>query len=105
MPPAHATEGLQAAQVIREEQPGTAIVVLSTHVEADQAMDLLAGGERLGNLLKSRVTDVEEFIETVRRINAGASVVDPPWYANSSGPTGGMIRSTPCRRVNARCWP
>jgi DNA-binding NarL/FixJ family response regulator len=77
MPPAHATEGLQAARVIRKEQPGTAIIVLSAHVEVDQAMDLLAGGERLGYLLKSRVTDVEEFIETVRRINAGASVVDP----------------------------
>ena len=64
-------------RVIREEQPGTAIIVLSAHVEVDDAMDLLAGGQRLGYLLKSRVTDVEEFIETVKRINAGASVVDP----------------------------
>src|ERR1700684_1611069 len=77
MPPTHATEGLQAARVIREELPGTAIIVLSAHVEVDQAMDLLAGGARLGYLLKSRVTDVAEFIETVRRITAGASVVDP----------------------------
>ena len=77
MPPGHATEGLQAARVIREELPGTAIIVLSAHVEVDQAMDLLAGGEGLGYLLKSRVTDVAEFIETVRRITAGASVVDP----------------------------
>jgi serine/threonine-protein kinase PknK len=77
MPPAHAIEGLQAARVIREELPGTAIVVLSAHVEVNEAMDLLAGGERLGYLLKSRVTDVTEFIETVGRITAGASVVDP----------------------------
>jgi DNA-binding NarL/FixJ family response regulator len=77
MPPGHATEGLQAARVIRDELPGTAIIVLSAHVEVDQAMELLAGGERLGYLLKSRVTDVAEFIETVRRITAGASVVDP----------------------------
>jgi DNA-binding NarL/FixJ family response regulator len=77
MPPAHATEGLQAARVIREELPGTAIVVLSAHVEVDEAMELLAGGERLGYLLKSRVTNVTEFIETVERITAGASVVDP----------------------------
>jgi DNA-binding NarL/FixJ family response regulator len=77
MPPGHATEGLQAARVIREELPGTAIIVLSAHVEVDQAMELLAGGEGLGYLLKSRVTDVAEFIETVRRITAGASVVDP----------------------------
>jgi DNA-binding NarL/FixJ family response regulator len=77
MPPAQATEGLQAAQVIRHELPGTAIIVLSAHVEVDEAMELLAGGERLGYLLKSRVTDVAEFIDTVERITAGASVVDP----------------------------
>jgi DNA-binding NarL/FixJ family response regulator len=77
MPPAHATEGLDAARVIRQELPGTAIVVLSAHVEVDEAMELLAGGQGLGYLLKSRVTDVAEFIETVERITAGASVVDP----------------------------
>ena len=77
MPPGHGTEGLTAARVIREELPGTAIIVLSAHVEVNEAMDLLAGGERLGYLLKSRVTDVAEFIDTVKRITAGASVVDP----------------------------
>jgi DNA-binding NarL/FixJ family response regulator len=77
MPPTHATEGLQVARVIREELPGTAIIVLSAHVEVDQAMELLAGGQGLGYLLKSRVTDVTEFIETVERITAGGSVVDP----------------------------
>jgi serine/threonine-protein kinase PknK len=77
MPPGHATEGLAAARVIREELPDTAIVVLSAHVEVDEAMDLLAGGKSLGYLLKSRVTDVSEFIETVERITAGAAVVDP----------------------------
>jgi DNA-binding NarL/FixJ family response regulator len=77
MPPTHATEGLQAARAIREELPATAIIVLSAHVEVDQAMELLAGGQGLGYLLKSRVTDVTEFIETVGRITAGASVVDP----------------------------
>ena len=77
MPPAHATEGLEAARVIRAELPDTAIIVLSAHVEVEEAMELLAGGERLGYLLKSRVTDVDEFIDTVKRITAGASVVDP----------------------------
>src|SRR5579864_4518221 len=76
MPPAQATEGLQAARVIREELPGTAIIVLSAHVEVDEAMELLAGGQGLGYLLKTRVTDVAEFIETVERITAGASVVE-----------------------------
>jgi DNA-binding NarL/FixJ family response regulator len=77
MPPAHATEGLGAARVIRAELPDTAIIVLSAHVEVDEAMELLAGGERLGYLLKSRVTTVAEFIDTVERIVAGASIVDP----------------------------
>ncbi len=77
MPPGHGTEGLQAARVIRAELPGTAIIVLSAHVEVDQAMELLAGGERVGYLLKSRVTNVAEFIDTVGRITAGASVVNP----------------------------
>jgi DNA-binding NarL/FixJ family response regulator len=77
MPPTQATEGLQAARVIREELPDTAIIVLSAHVEVDEAMELLAGGQRVGYLLKSRVTDVTDFIETVERITAGASVVDP----------------------------
>jgi len=77
MPPGHATEGLQAARVIRDELPDTAIIVLSAHVEVNEAMDLLASGERLGYLLKTRVTDVAEFIDTVKRVTAGASVVDP----------------------------
>ena len=76
MPPTHSTEGLDAARVIREEFPQTAILVLSAHVEVEHAMDLLASGQRSGYLLKSRVTDVEEFIETLERIVKGASVVD-----------------------------
>ena len=77
MPPTHTTEGLDAAAVIREELPGTAIVVLSAHVQVERATELLSGGERVGYLLKSRVTDVDEFIETLERIVKGGSVVDP----------------------------
>jgi DNA-binding NarL/FixJ family response regulator len=77
MPPEHATEGLDAARQIQAELPETAILVLSAHVEVEHAMDLLAGGQRTGYLLKSRITDVEEFIETLERIVKGASVVDP----------------------------
>jgi DNA-binding NarL/FixJ family response regulator len=77
MPPTHSTEGLDAARVIREESPEIAIVMLSAHVEVDEAMEFLAGGDRLGYLLKSRVTDIAEFIDTVERITAGAAVVDP----------------------------
>jgi DNA-binding NarL/FixJ family response regulator len=60
MPPGQGTEGLQAARVIRAELPGTAIIVLSAHVEVEDAMELLAGREGTGYLLKSRVTDVAE---------------------------------------------
>ena len=77
MPPSHTTEGLQAARVIREEAPKTAILVLSAHVEVEHAMDLLGSGERIGYLLKSRVTDVDDFLVTLERIVKGASVVDP----------------------------
>jgi DNA-binding NarL/FixJ family response regulator len=77
MPPAHATEGLEAARAIREEFPDAGILVLSAHVEVEQAMELLATGQRVGYLLKSRVTDVTEFLETLERIVQGGAVVDP----------------------------
>ena len=77
MPPTHTTEGLEAAEAIREEFPETAVVALSAHVEVERATALLASGERSGYLLKSRVTDVEEFVDTLERIVKGASVIDP----------------------------
>jgi DNA-binding NarL/FixJ family response regulator len=77
MPPTHSTEGLEAAHVIRAEFPEIGIVVLSAYVEVEHAMELLATGQRSGYLLKSRVTNVEEFLETLERISRGGSVVDP----------------------------
>jgi DNA-binding NarL/FixJ family response regulator len=77
MPPTHSTEGLEAAGVIREELPETAILILSAHVELAHAMTLLASGSRSGYLLKSRVTDIDEFLETLERVCRGGSVVDP----------------------------
>ena len=77
MPPSHTNEGLEAARVIREELPETAILVLSAHVQVEQATDLLASGEGSGYLLKSRVTNVDEFVETLERLVRGGSVVDP----------------------------
>jgi len=77
MPPSYLTEGLDAALQIRKELPETGILVLSAHTEVGEAMELLAAGQRVGYLLKSRVTDVDEFAETVGRIAAGGSVVDP----------------------------
>lgn len=77
MPPTHTTEGLDAAKVIRTEHPETGILVLSAHVDVEHATELLAGGHGIGYLLKTRVTDVNDFVETVERIARGASVVDP----------------------------
>jgi DNA-binding NarL/FixJ family response regulator len=77
MPPTHTTEGLDVARVIREEFPAAGILVLSAHVEVEHAMELLGSGRQIGYLLKNRVTDVAEFIETVERIARGGSVVDP----------------------------
>jgi DNA-binding NarL/FixJ family response regulator len=77
MPPTHTTEGLDAARTIREEFPDVGVVVLSAFVDVEHAMELLASGQRCGYLLKSRVTDVGDFIDTLRRIARGGSVVDP----------------------------
>jgi serine/threonine-protein kinase PknK len=77
MPPTNTTEGLDAARLIREEFPNIAILVLSAHVDVEHAMELLASGHAVGYLLKSRITDVTDFIDTLKRIARGASVVDP----------------------------
>ena len=77
MPPTHTNEGLEAATSIREEFPEIAIVVLTAHVQVERATELLEGGLRSGYLLKTRVTDVDEFIDTLERIVKGGSVVDP----------------------------
>jgi DNA-binding NarL/FixJ family response regulator len=77
MPPTHTLEGLEAARAIREELPETAILVLSAHAEVEHAMDLLASGQRSGYLLKSRVSDVDAFVETLERLARGGTAVDP----------------------------
>jgi serine/threonine-protein kinase PknK len=77
MPPRQETEGLDAARVIRQELPEVGILVLSAHAEVDEAMELLATGHAIGYVLKSRVTKVEDFMETVDRVLGGGAVVDP----------------------------
>jgi len=79
MPPTHTVEGLDAARVIREELPKTSLLVLSAHVELEHAMELLAGGRGIGYLLKSRVIDVDDFIDTLERVGERRFVVDPRW--------------------------
>ena len=82
MPPTHTTEGLDAARVIRDEFPDTAIMVLSAHVDVEHAMELLAGGHKVGYLLKSRVIDVDDFVGSLEGVVKGASVVDPVLVQN-----------------------
>jgi len=77
MPPSHTTEGLDAAQAIRAEFPQIGILVLSAHVELHRAMNLLAEGQGVGYLLKNRVTQVSDFVETLERIAGGGAVIDP----------------------------
>jgi DNA-binding NarL/FixJ family response regulator len=78
MPPTQTDEGLRAAHVIREELPGTGVLVLSQYVEEGYAMDLLSdSAEGVGYLLKDRVADVERFVDSVRRVADGGSALDP----------------------------
>ena len=78
MPPTQTDEGLRAAHEIRERHPATAIVVLSQHVEHGIATRVLAERpERLGYLLKDRVTDPEDFVGTLRRVAGGGTALDP----------------------------
>ena len=77
MPPSYSTEGLEVARQIRAELPDIAILVLSAHVEVEQAMELLGTGPRTGYLLKGRISDVDEFLDTLERIVKGGSIVDP----------------------------
>jgi DNA-binding NarL/FixJ family response regulator len=77
MPPGNATDGLDAALAIRREFPATGIVVLSAFAEAEHAVELLSSGERIGYLLKDRIANVPEFIDSLRRVTEGGLVIDP----------------------------
>ncbi|MGW4697727.1 response regulator [Kitasatospora cineracea] len=78
MPPSFTDEGVRAALEIRRRRPATAVVLLSQYVEERYAADLLsADTSGVGYLLKQRVADVTEFVETVRRVAGGGTALDP----------------------------
>lgn len=78
LPPTHTDEGLRAALEIRRAHPETAVLVLSQYVEPGLAMELLAdSAERTGYLLKDRISDVDEFLDAVKRVAGGGSAIDP----------------------------
>jgi DNA-binding NarL/FixJ family response regulator len=86
MPPTHTDEGLRAAIEARSRVPEMAILVLSQYVEERYASDLLAaGGAGIGYLLKERVADVGEFVESVRRVAEGGTAFDPEVVAQLMG--------------------
>jgi DNA-binding NarL/FixJ family response regulator len=78
MPPDHLDEGLRAAETLRGELPDVGVLVLSQYVEESYIERLLAAGtEGVGYLLKDRVSDIDRFVDGVRRIAEGGSVLDP----------------------------
>ena len=86
MPPTHSDEGLRAAHAIRERHPEVGVLVLSQHVNPSYALELLGdGAERVGYLLKDRVSDVGELADSVRRVAEGGSVLDPTVVAQLVG--------------------
>ena len=99
LPPGQSDEGLVAAIAARAARPGFPVMVLSQYVEQLYARELLASGEgAVGYLLKDRVADVEEFVDGVRRVAAGGTVLDPEVVATV------MARSPaqPVDRLTAR---
>jgi DNA-binding NarL/FixJ family response regulator len=78
MPPTHTDEGLVAAQEIRARHPDTGILILSQHIESGVAARVLAESpQRLGYLLKDRVVDLDDFLDTMRRVASGGTALDP----------------------------
>jgi DNA-binding NarL/FixJ family response regulator len=78
MPPTHTDEGLRAAGEIRARHPGVGVLVLSQYVRPSYAFELLSdGAERVGYLLKDRVSHLDELADAVRRVGDGGTVLDP----------------------------
>jgi DNA-binding NarL/FixJ family response regulator len=100
MPPTQSDEGLRAAQTIREELPDTGVLLLSQYVEESYAMELLGDrAEGVGYLLKDRITDVERFVEAVRRVAEGGSALDPEVVSHMLGR---RRREDPLEELTAR---
>jgi DNA-binding NarL/FixJ family response regulator len=98
MPPSQTDEGLRAAVALRARYPGLGLMALSQYVEPTYAAELLDdGGAGVGYLLKDRIGDVAEFIDALRRIAAGETVVDPEVVRQLL-----LDRGDPIRRLTAR---
>ena len=99
MPPTHTDEGIRAALVVRRQYPAIAVCVLSQYVEERYATDLLSvDTSGVGYLLKDRVADVDVFLESLRRVAAGGTALDPEVVAQL------LVRrqNTPLDRLTGR---
>lgn len=88
MPPTYEDEGMVAAVEIRRTSPGTAVLVLSQHVESRNAVELVGSGGGFGYLLKDRVLEVDEFLDAVERVRNGGSALDPEVVRQLIAPPG-----------------
>ncbi len=102
MPPTNVDEGLQAAETLRAELPDIGVLVLSQYVEESYAQRLMSSGtEGVGYLLKDRVADIDRFVDGVRRVAEGGSVLDPEVVSQMLGrrrPDGPLDTLTPRER-------
>ncbi|MBC6457314.1 response regulator [Actinomadura sp. HBU206391] len=100
LPPTFTDEGLQAALRARREVPGLPVLVLSQYVEQLYARELLADGSgAVGYLLKDRVFDSAQFVDAVRRVATGGTVMDPEVISRLLA---GGAREEPVTRLTAR---
>jgi DNA-binding NarL/FixJ family response regulator len=78
MPPSYTTEGIELAHRIREDHPGTGIVVLSQHADPEYALELLQHGSNgLAYLLKERLGDADRLLQAIEEVRSGGSMLDP----------------------------
>jgi DNA-binding NarL/FixJ family response regulator len=99
MPPTNTDDGLRAALQIREELPGTAVLVLSQYVHERYALELLGDDPAgVGYLLKQRIADLDRFFEALRRVTSGGTAVDPEVITSMLGPR----RDDPLTRLTDR---
>jgi DNA-binding NarL/FixJ family response regulator len=85
MPPDFDDEGTRAAATIRTTHPGTAVLMLSQHIETRHIVELVTAGGGFGYLLKDRVLDVDDFLDAARRVADGGSALDPQVVATLIG--------------------
>jgi DNA-binding NarL/FixJ family response regulator len=91
LPPGFQDEGVRAALEARRRVPGLPVLILSQYVELLYAAELLSDGRGgVGYLLKDRVSDVGDFVASVRRVAGGGTALDPEAVARLLAPAGGV---------------